>query len=81
MEFNNTLCHDSEVRGLHTFSQRGHAAGEALVQLQNCTPVAFISPERYSAIFITGTPVVYHISLALLMQVVLCLCLLVNHLA
>ncbi|CAK0785044.1 hypothetical protein CVIRNUC_008249 [Coccomyxa viridis] len=26
---------------------------EALVQLENCTPVAFINPERYSAIFIT----------------------------
>ena len=38
-----------------------HDAGEALVQLENCTPVAYINPERYSAIFITGTPVVYQL--------------------
>lgn len=39
-------------------SESGHLAGEALVQLENCTPVAFINPERYSAIFITGKAVV-----------------------
>ena len=29
-------------------------AGEALAQLKNTSSVAYITPERYSAIFITG---------------------------